>query len=325
MTAIKPSPARIRIYAAGGTGVNVASTYNGGVQSVGTALLLTSYIDTSLSNMRPSFAPEDIFHIEDLDGSGKQRDLNVEAIKKYIKPILLQMRPEDLNIVVFSASGGSGSVIGPLLMRELLSRGHQAIAVVAGSEESAKTAENTLNTLKSLVGISKGLQLPVIAYYDHNTASKTRSEVDRSLRHAISSLSYLASKQNRELDSQDLINWMRFDVSTSTPPQLALLDIYNNAETIGEIHDPISIASLYQNPDQPALTIVPDYHCAGYTDVDLDLFQELHFVISTEFLPNIFDKVSSVVTNLAERRDARVAAAPLLSKHDTVTDDGLVL
>lgn len=320
------SQGKVRIYGAGGLGNNIAKRYLGQKDVAGFATPLVSFIDTSRSNLDSSIPNEAIFVLEGTDGSGKVRRENHQAIADSIKQILLAQPPEDFNIVVFSASGGSGSVIGPLIVRELLERGKAVVVVSAGSAESTITAQNSLNTLKSLSAISNGVKVPVVAFYRHSGEGTTRSVIDGQLHFAITCLRYLASRQNAELDTMDVLHWLRFNKSTSVEPQLALLDIYSDAEKVLEILDPIAIASLYADRDQPQLQKpVPEYSCAGFFQTPVEGVSELHYVISTQFLGQSYDTLNRTVDQFIERREGRSSAKAIVTEKDQTTNDFLVL
>ena len=114
-----------------------------------------AFIDTSSSNVKKGMNEDNVYILPNLDSSGKKRDENHLEISNVIKEVLVKHKPLDFNIVLFSLSGGSGSVIAPLLISELLSRNIPVIAVCIGSDESVLTANNTLKTLKSLEVIAK--------------------------------------------------------------------------------------------------------------------------------------------------------------------------
>jgi hypothetical protein len=318
---------KVRLYGCGGLGVNVALRYLNRQSAPGFADLLPSFVDTSRSNLTDTVKEEDVFILEKTDGSGKVRKENHAQISAVIKQILLKQAPEDFNIVVFSASGGSGSVIGPLLAKELADRGHSVVIVSAGSSEAAITARNTLNTVKSLSAITKQIDKPLVAFYRHNGGEATRKIVDDQLDFAISCLCYLASRQNAELDTKDIYNWLNINKSTSVEAQLVLLDIFAGASDVSEIADPISIASLYADRNQPHLeTPVPEYSCTGYFLHPVKDIQELHFVVSTQHLGATFDRLQSTINDFEQRSEGRAAAQKLINDaKDTVTDDGLVL
>lgn len=316
---------KVRLYGCGGLGTNIVKDYIGRQPAPGFATTLPSFIDTSRSNLAGIDDDKSIFVLENTDGSGKVRKENHAQISAAVKQILLQQVPEDFNIVVFSASGGSGSVIGPLLAKELMARGHSVVILLAGSSESTITAQNTLNTLKSLAAISKQVDAPLVMFYRHNGGDCTRSVVDGQLHFAISSLCYLTSRQNDELDSKDVANWLRFNHSTSVPSQLAMLDIFGKPEDVMAIKDPITIASLYSDRDQPHLEEpIPEYPCTGYFKTPIKGVEELHLVVSTENLNATYERLTATLDKFITRRDARPAAVDLVGSAAT-TDDGLVL
>ena len=317
----------IRLYGCGGFGINIVKTFEpaAGTIELGHATPHPAYIDTSRSNLDPALNPEHVFVLEDVDGSGKVRRENHEVLGKNVKNILQQHKPQDFNVVVFSASGGSGSVIGPLLVSELLARGLPTVCIVVGSDEAAITAQNTLNTLKSLEAIAAKAEVPVVVYYDQNSRDTKRSEVDASCRHVIGALSVLTSKRNAELDSRDITNWVQFQRSTTAKPRLALFNVYRGNERAEQANQPISIASLYPDPDTTPIGITPEYHCAGYPRDEIKGFDTVHFVITLEGIPGIARTMQSRITELDQQRKARVDHESLVSDNDEVTATGLVL
>lgn len=106
MSSFNQEKGTIRIYGCGGCGVNQAAFFNNSAEEPNCAEVKTSYIDASRSNLKEEFKEEDIFILPNVDGSGKVRKENHKEISNVIKQVLLQMEPGDLNVVVFSASGG---------------------------------------------------------------------------------------------------------------------------------------------------------------------------------------------------------------------------
>ena len=97
---------RLRIYGAGGCGINIAANFksSGKENEPGHSFPLPVFIDTSRSNLPENLSDEDVALIEDLDGSGKVRRENSEVISRNIKNIMQKFPPGDFNVVVFSAS-----------------------------------------------------------------------------------------------------------------------------------------------------------------------------------------------------------------------------
>ncbi len=317
----------LRMYCCGGFGINIGNTFMPAAGNIepGFAQVFPAFIDTSRSNLRSNVNPEDVFLLEDVDGSGKVRKENHQQISRTVKSIVQKHEPKDFNVVIFSASGGSGSVIGPLIMRELLERGATVVGVVVGSDESIITARNTLNTLKSLEAIAERAGAPVVIFYEQNERDIKRSEIDARCRHVIGCLSILASRQNAEMDTRDIANWAYFNRSTSVGPRLALFDVYNSNDAANQAIDPVAIASLYESPDDEHLTVEPEYATVGYIRGPVENFQTTHFVITLGGVPVIYKRMEKKISEQEQQRASRVVHDRIVRADDQVTDDGLVL
>lgn len=317
---------RVRVYGAGGAGINITSEYCDYIVDNQSAEIIPSFIDTSHSNMQAKFNQDDLFILENVDGSGKIRNENYEDIKNVIKQVLLQIKPLDFNIVVFSASGGSGSVIGPLILSELLERQLPSVCLVVGSNESAITAQNTLNTLKSLDSIAKKTGLPVVMHYEHNDRERKKTDINQAFKLTITTLGILCSGNNLALDTKDIRNWVQFNRTTSVTPQLTLLDVFNSESLACErIKDPISIASIYEHVDMTPIGLTPEYHTEGYLKEKNEVASEIHYIISIEDLPNITRAISEVIDHFTIQKTSRIKQGSLVTDKDDVTDSGLIL
>lgn len=325
MSATNQERGTVRVFGCGGAGINITSFFNGAGIENGCAEVTPAYIDTSRSNLRSEFNEQDVFILENVDGSGKVRKENHEEIANVTRQILLQIPPKDFNIVVFSASGGSGSVCGPLLVAELLERKVPVVALVVGSDESIITATNTLNTLKTLEKISKVKKLPVVTYYEHNERNRKQSEVDRQLQLVISTLSVLTSRMNHGMDTRDILNWVQFSNTTSVQPQLSLLEVFKDKAEAEATADPISVASVYQDRDEPQVGLVPEYHTDGYCSEPNDNFQQLHFVITIDRVNKLVGGIKNTLDDYENHRSSRVKQTSILDDSDNNSDDMLVL
>lgn len=208
-------------------------------------------------------------------------------------------------------------------MSELLSRGLNAVAVVIGSDESIITCQNTLNTLKSLEGVAQKTNTPVVMYYEHN--NRKRSEVDNVIKMVLGTLGILSSRQNRALDSADLTNWVRFNKTTVLPAQLAQFDVFGDLASTNEVKDPIAVVGIYKDEDSEHTTLVPEYSATGYMTEIIDGIDSLHFVVTIDKIPALYNAINDKLNKYLNNRDSRVSTARILTKDDSTTDSGLVL
>lgn len=320
---------KMKIYGCGGAGINIANYFNDAKQEPLSAEISVAYFDTSRSNFlkKDNIRKEDTYVLNvggESDGSGKVRSQNYDRILDEVKQALLQHKPTDFNVVVFSAGGGSGSVFGPIIIKEFLEKNIPVFAIVIGADESKQAATNTLNTLKSLEGISRNIKKPVIMHYRHNKRGKARSEVDAELQEAISFLAILCSRQIPEIDTQDIRNFMDYTTTTSVKARLASLEILTNEEKIYEGCRPHTIMSIYESPDEATLELIPEYHCGGYVELPTENLHAIHYLIDVESIPRFVLIIQKTLDELKEISDSRIEHKSIISDQEA-DDNGMCI
>jgi len=310
---------KTRVYAAGGCGTNLA-------QRIMSEHLDACFIDTSESNRTEGLDPTICHYIAGLDGSGKNRRENYEPIIGEVETILDRFPPGDFNIVMFSGAGGSGSVIGPLIEKNLLERGCPAVVIVVGADDSSIAVTNTINTLKSLESISAVSGQPVIMAYHENTAGVSRSMIDDEVLFVLEALGELTSQNNQELDTKDLTNWVQYQkVAPGVTPQLSALAIFDSRQEASKQVEPISIASLYEDPNKDNPFGTPYYATVGYPRSSSGLAEQLHFVINTADVEDTFTHLTERQTELNKALGNYRQRRTRVDIDDNLTGDGLVL
>lgn len=327
----------LTVYACGGAGINIGSQLESfrNYSEAGFASINIVYIDTSKSNLTDKLPKDSLYIIEGLDGSGKRRAENVDAITKVSKEILLKYPPTDINIVLSSLAGGSGSTISPTLASELLSKDIPTIAMGIGSQDTRLELSNSIKTIMSFEAISKLREKPLSFLVEFNTKEIDRKAIDERIRTAIISLAALFSKQNKELDSKDLYHWLRYDKVTDFPAKLVQLHIEseeyaknNKAVTDGLI---FSVASLtHEGATSTLLDKVLDYQCVGYVNKEetpgLSKGVPIHFINVGDSLVNIKEELNKTFEAIEENKRAKLAAL----KEESIdlsqsTENGLIL
>lgn len=164
----------LRIIAAGGAAINILHKYRseyGGVnKEIGANTIKHVAIDTSVSNIdKAGFVaidPNDEAEFEEgyIDvtpyviaesGAGKNRASLLKDIQWKLDKSGVYNEFGDINIFIFSMSGGSGSVIAPLLIREAGKRGKRIIAIGIVDACSETDCFNSINTIRTLEAFAK--------------------------------------------------------------------------------------------------------------------------------------------------------------------------
>ena len=323
---------KLRVYAAGGFGINVASELSKfeGKESPGYADLNICYIDTSRSNLiGKKVKEESLYILEGVDGSGKKRNQNYEVLAESAKDILHQHKPMDINIVLHSASGGSGSVSAPILVSELLKRGELVIPVMVGSNASRIEVENTVKTLKSYEVIAMKNHKPVVAIYRENSKDTPRGMVDSDVTTLIILLAVLFSGQNRELDKADLMNFINYHNVTDFQPKLNYLDFWSKTITLDKGCSLVSVATICDDENNPELDIPVEYQAVGYIQEENKGVLSIKMPVHAGVVSGFFNqKVSELEAKLHTFKEAReVVAMKSIGNIDvaSATDEGLIL
>ena len=322
----------LNLYCAGGSAINLGRSFNQyrGQSNDGYADINTYFIDTSRSNMDPDVPEAATFLFDGVDGkggSGKVRNANYPEIAERSPEILHKFKPSAVNVVLHSASGGSGSAIGPVLVSEMLARGEMVIVLMVGSTSSKKEIENTVNTFKSYESISAKRGAPVVAYYRENSTDMSRGEVDKQIQLALVLLATLFSGQNRELDMADLRNFINYQKVTSYAPHLVCLDFFSKEIKLEAGENLLTVASLTNQSAPTELSIPTEYQAVGFLPetmkdaIKLDLPVHAcvlsgHFNTAMKRLENKLKVYSDLRTTVVEKS--------IVSASDSSTPDGLV-
>lgn len=320
----------IKIYATGGTGVNIGKTFAkwDGKDSAGFAKIETVFVDTSQSNMDEVVPRDKIYLVEGLEGNGKLRSSNYDPISESCNDILHQFRPGDVNIVLHGAGGGSGSVIGPLLVSELLARGEMVIALVVGSTSSRIETKNTVNTLASYEKISELRKAPVNVLYRENSVDKPRKVVDNEMINAVVLFTSLFSGFNQGLDKEDCKNFLNFHKVTSYLPKLSYLDLFTKTVTLDKGQALVSLMTLTDEENSSESNIPTEYQAVGFIN---NVFREnarlelpVHAAIIAGYFNQLIDKLQKKLSEFQEVR-ALVSEKTIIDKNTSSTDQGLIL
>lgn len=318
----------INVYACGGAGMNIASSLKAVVKPAqpGYADINNVYIDTSLSNVNSNIEKSNMFLIEGegIDGSGKHRQTNTSAIAPRVKEMLLKHPPAALNIVLHSNSGGSGAVIGQLLTKALLGASNQTIVIMINSADSKKELDNAVKTLMGYDKMATTSGLPVVAICEENDMTTGRSAVDKSCHMAILTLAAIWSGENRELDSADLRNFLKYDVVTPHTPALVGLKFFSKTVELTKDEVVYTATTLSDGEGSTLLNVPVEYQAVGFIAKDVADTFNIDFPIHTVTIGGMFNPVIDRMEKLLKEYDARhkaIMVKSISSNTDLSVDD----
>lgn len=323
---------RVRLYSCGGAGINIGSKVEQMVRGDDNvyADLDSIYIDTSKANLHSNIPADRLYLVDGKDGSGGDRAENYEELAPRAREILNTFKPADLNIVLSSGGGGTGPIAAACITSELLAQDALTIAIVVGDDGTKKWTENTLKALQSYENISTKRKKPVVVFYLQNSPDMTRVTVDKRIQELVAALMLLFSRRNRELDGQDLINWVNYQKVTSHTPGLTALTLVSGktGTDLTKIGNLISIATLTTDELDPSLSKRPEVQTIGYVEGLIGgekLAAPYHYILSDGIFGEVKKGLDKVLAEFIAEAGARLKKTSISSDAEQATDTGVVL
>lgn len=331
----------VRVYVCGGGAGSIISNglQNAVYPTIGFAQSHLCYIDTSDSDIVGKVGDEQCYLFKGKDGSGQLRKTNFDDIVAYTKEIVQKFPAGDLNIIVASMAGGSGSAISHELARELLKRNEQVIVLAIGSTHTKNFLRNTISTLKTFDSVCQTLDVSIAMYYRQNPSrgdtSYTRASVDDDICKMVTRLHVLYSGQNGKLDSKDLEHFLNFGIHSNFRKGLVALNCHQQDVIDGVVgHNDITVASLLASADtDPAYynpaSVPAEYQTYGVLPegIDQQVVDQLpmHFVLSEGFLHDTLDVLEVELSKIQDVADSRVSRGSIVKKSDLPNGSDVLL
>lgn len=329
----------VKVYACGGASINIMKQLyypsKNNIKDPGFAKLEIVFADTSRSNVPKDVIDEDFYLVqglgdEKIDGSGKVRATNYKAVAMAIPEIIHRFKPEDLNIVVHSASGGSGGVIAGSLVSELLAQGQAVVVMMIGSTTCEQEIRNTINTILSYEAVSAKREKGVIALYLENGHDGTMAENDILVRINTLLLTAIWSGENHGLDSKDLDNFLNYPRVSKYQPALSGLSIYTG-KTKAKLEKGqavSSVVSLIREEEDPDPGMVVGYHSFGTISEAASSAVKMPTPIHLHTVQGYFSGIVTRLQTKLSQVEEQYRINPINSlkvSGSAIQDDGLIL
>lgn len=333
----------------GGAGINISASVFEDIAGLGDGFadVVFNYIDTSTNNIDEIEKRGEFYAIEslshggkDINGSGGERRTNASSIAPEVKGYLDKLgyhveKTGEYHIVVFSGSGGSGSVIGPNILRNLLERKIPVVAVVIGDTSNGLSALNTRNTIGTLEHITTKIvkaALPVVYINNTNVGGNAngRKKTNEMLYSSLSTVALFLSGINKDIDGQDMVGF--FSPSSyntiSVSPGIYGLSLYGSGTSIGDDESIPIIGRTLSIPgvdtgELPKMLHHKDGHVVSDDAITIYKGQfPLHMVLHANYFKRHHDDLAKVIEEYEQvassvRNDTMVDVG-------TASDDGMI-
>ena len=241
---------KIIIHCIGGAGINIGYTLYNKLGHLGEGYADVEYhwVDTSLANNAKVTAcggklkrvTTNRSHGLGINGSGGERSTNAkdlqDAMKEYMD--VNKWYRDDVNtthVVLFSLSGGTGAVAGPVLIQELMRKQMTVVAIAIGDSKDLITCRNSINTLKTL-GVMANKNNATLSLFYRLNAYGTSYAVDADILQYMETLRLFLSGLNNDLDIQDIRNLLnQKNYKTISVPS----GVYMVSRVVGAITKPV--------------------------------------------------------------------------------------
>lgn len=313
-------PVKTCLIFAGGTGMNIATEV--------TDLENVYCIDTCDKNVVDAHRRVNVLLTKGTRGAGGNRKVILPLVKPQIPELMDSIPEADFYIVVYSLGGGSGSVLAPLITAKLIDRKAAFVSFVVGAMDSTDMLGNDIDTMKTLESIAVKKGLPLVVNYTPNTQGRSFDSINKEIAENIRKVVFLTNQNHGRLDVHDVNNWVRFtDKHVNLIPQVCELHIETSRKDAENVPEPISIVSLYTDPNKEVAFGTPVYRKTGIVKADdLDATDEqVHFVINSVGVLEIMKTISDAKLEMT-RQQARFAQRnPIIDSDDEIDEDGMVV
>jgi len=163
-----------------------------------------------------------------MNGGGGVRTKVAHAAQHHAATFLSQYPPQEVNVVIHTGGGASGSTIGPTLVSEILRQGKVAIAVVIDtSVNSVHAGESTAKVLAGYTQLATKHHLAVVEFVNRSCFAADEVLVNHQIMTLLSQLYVLTSGQCRRLDATDIQTFFGWSEVVKIKPTMVTLSVHS--------------------------------------------------------------------------------------------------
>lgn len=313
----------ISIYFCGGTGFNNGARFLEATKDnqILKETTKTYFVDTSTSNHKPLNNDSNTMVVGSGQGSGAMRAENASQIRQSVPQILKNFKPGVFNILVGSASGGSGSTIINELHRELIIREANVAAVMSGSRSTRTNIENMHKVFQSFGLVTKKYQKPSLLNLRVQEHGETRAAVDAMILNNLLLLSLFLSGRDDKMDIADLTHLFNYPKVTGFGPAVASLDLFINEVKLDKTETLYAAGTIARTGTVTDITPVPQYQPVGFINPDLnEIFTDID-VLHWAIIGNSFDRLTEELKKAVEGFAEEAAAHRQVDLAQDVVDN----
>lgn len=223
----------------------------------------------------------------------------------------------------------SGSVVGPIIVNELLSRDIPVIVFCVASTSSDIEAENSYKTILGYEQMATRVRKkPVPMVYFENDNGKTPEEIDSTLATYLPLISGVLSGSNHGLDSMDIRNFLFYNNVSEFAPALTQMDLFSGDINLSQGEAILSLMVLTRSGVAVPKDVMVRYQATGTMSHEFAEFNDRIGCLRFAMISNHFH---SVIAGLQATRDRFAEATAQANSRALITgpldseEDGLIL
>ncbi|UQT02622.1 tubulin-like protein [Serratia phage vB_SmaM-Yubaba] len=235
------------LYHFGGTGINILNRYlSEGKNSrfIDQVVALdTSEANPVVDGMYP------LERLEGVEGSGGDRRAHADKYADFVKQVFAKYKPNKINILTYSLSGGTGASMGPYALRYLLQKKIPVLVICIGDKSTFNEEKNTVEALGSMYNQIK-TGSPVLFNYIENSATVSQGQVNQRAVGEIDNALMMFNMENERIDYADIKNFFFFTDVTQADPIMSQVTFLAEGDIGRYDRKPVAAISLYNNIDE---------------------------------------------------------------------------